>query len=342
MESFAHFFVTSLVETFNFEVEIFAVQWSEFPVPYTPYPELLQEYWITARSDENVERHEKNIIRDVDMRYAVRTLAESCDVIFNHSQSGVPIQLQDQISVPVITPFHAWMSPNHKIAVLEQVANWVTTSWFVWISEDNAQPRNALDLPISMKVIRNGVNLSTRNYYDTPSQDEYYVRAWRIDPQKWTSEVVKIAKKLWIKLKIAWHIYYEDYYTNEVLPYLDDNIEYVWELTTRELNSLIWNAHAFLFTALWKEPFGLVLVEALASWTPVIAYNSWASERIIEPSVGVVVDQKDHDWFIAGIRNAKKFNRAECRKYVEEHYSRDSTMKQYVEYWYERIKNMNT
>jgi glycosyltransferase involved in cell wall biosynthesis len=111
-----------------------------------------------------------------------------------------------------------------------------------------------------------------------------------------------------------------DYWDNQVKPYLGDQIEYVGYVPREKLFSYYQKAKALLVPIMWSEPFGLVMVEALACGTPVIAFNRGSAPEIIENGRnGFIVE--DVDQMVEALRKVHNISRRECRRTVEEKFT---------------------
>ena len=126
------------------------------------------------------------------------------------------------------------------------------------------------------------------------SEGQYLAFLGRISPEKRVDRAIEIAKRARIKLKIAAKVdpADSDYMETEIRPLLDDPlVELVGEVSDVEKRRFLANAYALLFPIDWVEPFGLVMIEAMACGTPTIAFRRGSVPEIIENGVtGFVVD----------------------------------------------------
>jgi glycosyltransferase involved in cell wall biosynthesis len=116
----------------------------------------------------------------------------------------------------------------------------------------------------------------------------------RIAPEKRPDRAIEIAKRVGIPLKIAAKVDNADqeYFEHVIEPLLDDPlVEFIGEIGDHEKNEFLGNALALLFPIDWPEPFGLVMIEAMATGTPVIAWRKGSVPKVIDEGVtGFVVD----------------------------------------------------
>ncbi len=145
----------------------------------------------------------------------------------------------------------------------------------------------------------------------------------RISPEKGPDRAIKIAREAGIELKIAAKIDKADqvYFNDVVKPLLKEpKIEYIGEIGEKEKGEFLGNALALLFPIDWSEPFGMVMIEALACGTPVIAYRRGSVPEIIEDGVnGFIVN--DLKSAVNAVKNIEKIDRKACRLIFERRFS---------------------
>jgi glycosyltransferase involved in cell wall biosynthesis len=165
--------------------------------------------------------------------------------------------------------------------------------------------------------------LPKEQYQFHPEEGKYLAFVGRISPEKRVDRAIEIAKRLGMPLKIAAKIDKVDreYFHNEVEPLFNNRfVEYVGEIGEREKNDFLGNAHALLFPINWREPFGLVMIEAMACGTPVIAFRQGSVPEVIEDGVtGFIVD--DVDAAVKAVERVPSLSRKTCRRYFEEHFT---------------------
>ncbi|MGH7246976.1 MAG: glycosyltransferase family 4 protein [Pseudomonadota bacterium] len=160
----------------------------------------------------------------------------------------------------------------------------------------------------------------------------YLVFVGRISPEKGPERAIAIAGRAGLPLIIAAKVdkVDVDYYKARVEPLLDNPlIEFVGEVGDSEKGALLGDAAALLFPVDWPEPFGLVLIEAMATGTPVIAFGRGSVPEIVEPGVtGFVVD--DVDAAVAAIPAAQRLDRSTIRRRFEERFRVERMARDYV------------
>jgi glycosyltransferase involved in cell wall biosynthesis len=154
----------------------------------------------------------------------------------------------------------------------------------------------------------------------------------RISPEKRVDRAIDIATRLGMPLKIAAKVDAVDreYFDTTIAPLLHGpNIEYVGEVGEGEKDELLGNAFALLFPIDWPEPFGLVMIEALACGTPVIAYCRGSVPEVIDDGVtGFIVTGLDDA--LAAAERVASLDRRRCRQVFEERFTASRMAGDYV------------
>ncbi|HTN26393.1 MAG TPA: glycosyltransferase family 4 protein [Burkholderiales bacterium] len=162
----------------------------------------------------------------------------------------------------------------------------------------------------------------------------------RVCPEKRVDRTIEIARRTGIPLRIAAKIdpVDQDYYEKEIVPLLDDasdDVEFVGEIGEAQKDEFLGHACALLFPIDWPEPFGLVMIEAMACGTPVIAYRNGSVPEVLEDGrTGFVVNGMQAA--IDAVSRVREISREECRKVFEERFSVRRMARDYVRV-YERL-----
>nr|WP_276510125.1 glycosyltransferase [Paenibacillus qinlingensis] len=131
-------------------------------------------------------------------------------------------------------------------------------------------------------VVHNGINPDEYEYSE--GKDDYLLFIGRILPDKGVIHAIEVAERNHQKLIIAGPIKDEEYFRNILLPRINNNekIHYIGAVASKQKQELLKRARCVLFPSIWKEPFGLVLIEAMISGTPVLALNNGAALEVLE------------------------------------------------------------
>ena len=176
----------------------------------------------------------------------------------------------------------------------------------------------------SIPVVYNGVDLDDIPFGEKP--EDFFLIAGRMVPEKGIADAIRIATRVKAKLVIVGHVtshlpWSEEYFLQEVKPHIDDDkIRYIDRLAHRDLARLMSKAKAFLFPIHWDEPFGMVVIEAMAAGAPVLAYRRGAMTELIENGATGYLVQSEEE-MVERIEQLQALDRARCRAWVQEHFS---------------------
>jgi glycosyltransferase involved in cell wall biosynthesis len=183
-------------------------------------------------------------------------------------------------------------------------------------------------------LVYNGIPIE--RYPFLPSSGTYLMTCGRIVPQKGHTDAIAAAGES-EELVIAGKYYKNDpnmyaYWLVNIFPAIDGKrIRYVPFTREDSYRQLLSGAKALLFPIHWDEPFGLVMVEAMACGTPVIAYNRGSVAEIVKDGVtGFIVDENEGvPGLVEAIQRIGEINRAACRKHVEDHFTVEKMVEGY-------------
>jgi glycosyltransferase involved in cell wall biosynthesis len=145
-----------------------------------------------------------------------------------------------------------------------------------------------------------------------------------MSPEKRVDRAIEIARRAGVPLKIAAKIYPEEqqYFNDTLAPLIRASaplVEFVGEIGRREKDDLLGGAAAVLFPIEWSEPFGLVMIEALACGTPVIAWRRGSVPEVLEDSAtGYIVESIDEA--VQAVHALHRLSRATCRRAFEQRF----------------------
>jgi len=154
----------------------------------------------------------------------------------------------------------------------------------------------------------------------------------RISPEKRVDRAIEIAIEADMDIKIAAKIDKVDiaYFESKIKPLLNHpRVEFIGEINETEKDAFLGNAYALVFPVEWPEPFGLVMIEAMACGTPTIAYRRGAIPEVLQHGVtGYVVDNQQQA--ITAVERITDLDRHTCRQVFEMHYTVERMAKDYV------------
>jgi glycosyltransferase involved in cell wall biosynthesis len=156
----------------------------------------------------------------------------------------------------------------------------------------------------------------------------------RISPEKRPDRAIKIAVRSGMRLKIAAKIDKVDqpYWDEEIAPLVaaHDNVEYIGEINEQQKVDFLGNAAAMLFPIDWPEPFGIVMIEAMACGTPVVAFRCGSVPEVLVDGVsGFIVD--DMDQAVDAVSRIHTLDRAVVRATFEKDFTVERMARDYVE-----------
>lgn len=161
---------------------------------------------------------------------------------------------------------------------------------------------------------------------------KYLAFLGRVSPEKRVDDAIEISRRAGLPLKIAAKVDIadRDYFERVVQPHFDGgNIEFIGEIGESEKQDFLGNALALLFPIDWPEPFGLVMIEAMACGTPVIARARGSVPEIIEQgSTGFIIDNVEEA--VEAAKRTAELNRKQCRRSFERRFTATRMASDYV------------
>jgi glycosyltransferase involved in cell wall biosynthesis len=200
---------------------------------------------------------------------------------------------------------------------------------------------NAQRLPLPwlhwQGTVYHGLPADLYTFQETPGT--YLAFLGRIAPEKGADQAIAIAQQVGMPLKIAAKVDRVDreYFQQVIRPLLDNAlVEYVGEIGDHDKGAFLGGAYALLFPIDWPEPFGLVMIEALACGTPVIAYRRGAVPEVLEDGVtGWIVEELTAA--VQAVNRVSSLSRARCRQVFEERFSACRMAQDYVHIYQQQL-----
>ncbi len=255
--------------------------------------------------------------------------ADHFDIIHSHiGYTALPYSVF--VKTPTVHTTHGIFTPDNE-KIFRRFASQPYTS----ISEAQREPRLGLNY---IHTVYNGIEPDAYLFQEKPTQPPYLAFVGRLSPEKGPEGAINIARATGLPLKMAGKIDSVDrtYYDEKLKPLIDgEQIQYLGEVSHEEKVELLSNAAVTLFPITWREPFGLVMIESMATGTPVVGMALGAVPEVIaDGKTGFVCNTLEK--MIEAVPEAMKLDRQTCRDYVLNRFS-VSTMATEYERAFERV-----
>jgi glycosyltransferase involved in cell wall biosynthesis len=225
-----------------------------------------------------------------------------------------PFSLFSRQSTPFVTTMHGRLDlPEHQ-PVFDEFSSVPV------VSISNAQ-RRALPQGNWVRTVYHGLPVDLLR--PQPVKPSYFAFLGRIAPEKGLDRAIRIAEHCGVPLKVAAKVDKADreYYEEQIRPLMKSPlVEYIGEINDADKSAFLSGAIALLVPIDWPEPFGLVMIEAMACGTPVIAFNRGSAPEVIEDDLtGFVVE--DIKGAIGAIDRLSNLSREKIRQRFEERFT---------------------
>jgi glycosyltransferase involved in cell wall biosynthesis len=232
--------------------------------------------------------------------------------------------------VPTVLTMHGRLDIPDYATILRNYGNMA----YVSISDSQRKPVTDINW---VKTVYHGYPESCFDF--NPNPEDYFLYLGRLSEEKRPDIAIMLARACNIRLKIAAKIDPTDkeYFNKKVKPLMDSPlIEFIGEVDDRQKTVLLKNAKALLNTIDWPEPFGLVMIEAMGSGTPVIVRRCGSSPEIVtHGKTGFICDTMQD--FINAIHNVDSISRTACRREFEDRFTLEHMVDNYEQLYYDLI-----
>jgi len=258
----------------------------------------------------------------------VASMREAFDVIHWHiDYFHYPVSRR--VRVPSVTTLHGRLD----LPDLQPLYAEFDDMPLVSISNDQRAPLPNVNW---VATIHHGMPVDELTAHDAPG--DYLAFLGRISPEKRADRAIEVARRAGLPLKIAAKVDDADrtYFEEQIKPMLEaEHVEYIGEIGPERKTEFLGNARALLFPIDWSEPFGLVMIEAMACGTPVIAWRTGSVPEVIDDGVsGFIVESIDES--VAAVGRLDEISRQGCRASFERRFSVERMARDYVAV-YERL-----
>lgn len=288
-------------------------------VETSPYP-------TRERQHENREWERKQLLMVLSRQHDFDVIHLNYEpIVCRFDVNGIPVNLLDSFEVPVALTFHNTTDIAANIAYYKNALS-LHRHTMIFVSEN--QRKRVAFFP-KTHVIYNA--LPVGDFPLETQKENYLLFLGRITPFKGLSEAITVAQKTNTPLFIIAKIdpVDHDYYEKEIKPHIDSKlIHYLGEADFSRKVAYLKKARCLLFPILWEEPFGLVMVEALACGTPVVAFRRGSVPEIIQDGInGFIVDNINE--MAKAVKKVEMISPAKCRDSVEKRFSVERLVNEY-------------
>ena len=242
--------------------------------------------------------------------------ADDYDLVHSHWPTLAPY-VAGASATPTVISYHYVDRAEHEY----YRAN-VPTLFPVCVSHRQAELLGEPDLP----VVYNGLDMTTTPFVDQPG--DYLAIVGRIVPTKGIAEAISIAHKAGMRLHIVGDVidyipWARPYFEERILPFIDgDRVTYTREMPSPEVLDLVSHAKGFLFPLQGDEPFGMTVLEAMATGTPVITMPRGSMPELVADGVsGYIVDSEQDA--VDAIAKLDALDRRVVRAHVENRFTHE-------------------
>ncbi|HAZ49225.1 MAG TPA: glycosyl transferase [Cyanobacteria bacterium UBA11369] len=267
-------------------------------------------YPRALRLDPNIKEYSAYEMLELSRVYE---RAAEFDII--HSHVGIAaLPFGSLVKTPTIHTLHGKFTTDNR-----KIFSHHAKQPFISISNNQ---RDGVGLNY-IRTVYNGIDLEGYPFFPQATEPPYLAFLGRLSPEKGPHHAIAIARKTGWRLKMAGKIDTVDrqFFETELAPQIDGKqIEYLGEISHSEKVELLGNAAVTLFPITWREPFGLVMIESMATGTPAIGINLGSVPEVIaHGKTGFVCQSIDE--IAALIPAALELSRQTCRDRVANHFS---------------------
>jgi len=282
--------------------------------------------WLYEHSQWPIKNAEHAWIQELDhTAWATADAVKECDLI--HVQSAQALAFSRFTQLPFVLTLHGPHDPK-----LSEYYSHYPDVQYVAISNHQANQETLR----RFRTIHHGIDLNL--YRAVEKKQQYLSFIGRIAPIKGTHIAIEVAQRTGIPLKIAGEVQpsFREYFEKKIRPHIDGQlVEYVGPADLRAKNELLGNSMAMLFPIQWNEPFGLVMLEAMACGTPVLAMPGGSVPEVVSEGVSGHICRSIRE--ITKCLRSLNIEPSTVRRYVEENFSIEKMVASYITLYKEII-----
>jgi glycosyltransferase involved in cell wall biosynthesis len=274
------------------------------------------------------------VAHHVVMMEEVARRADAFDVIHFHD-GYLHFSLMRRLGVPRVTTVHGRID----LPDLQKVYRAFPDEPLVSISDAQRSPLPSIAW---QATVPHGLPPNLLSFHPEPGR--YLAFLGRISPEKGPDRAIEIARRVGMPLKIAAKVdkVDEEYFAARIKPMLEDPlIEFVGEIDDTQKDRFLGEAAVVLFPVDWPEPFGLVMIEAMACGTPIVAFARGSVREVMHDGVsGFVVETLDEA--VQAVTRALQLPRQACRSYFDDRFTASRMADDYIRIYEEAIFRQRT
>jgi glycosyltransferase involved in cell wall biosynthesis len=274
-------------------------------------------------SPQSLRLHEgciDHLAHHIAMLERVAAMAREFDIVHYHIDY-LHFPMSRRLGLPHVTTLHGRLDLPDLAPVYREFADMPV------VSISNAQ-RQAIPNANWQGTVYHGLPRDLFRFH--PGPGTYLAFLGRISPEKRVDQAIAIARAARIPLRIAAKVDRADReYFESIRPLLRGPlVEFLGEIGDGAKDEFLGRAMALLFPIDWPEPFGLVMIEAMACGTPVIAYRRGSAPEVLDEGMtGFIVEGLDEA--VRAVGRVSQLDRARCRRVFEERFSADTMAREY-------------
>lgn len=233
-------------------------------------------------------------------------------------------------------PLYSSRKDDLRLKILEK------SKWSSYVNISLSQLRlSPLKKLNSVGVVYNGIDIN--NFKMNHAGSDHFIWIARVDKYKGIENAINACKKAGERLIMAGRLdnAQKVYFKKNIKPHLNKNIKFIGEISASQKSDFFGHAKALLYPIEWHEPFGLVMIEAMACGTPVIAYDMGSVREIVKDGLtGFVV--KNIPEMIQAMKKIHTVDRRRCREWVRERFTIQTMVNGYEKIYYKMLNVKNS